>query len=180
MTTIHEIRALEAELDRRVAELLAAAEGAGQAAEAWLVMQSSWTGAATLELSPGGRAARPDTVRAVLVAIAAAFDRHAHAMQARGTDDTTAEDALWELRHRRLARLVDDSLAAYLRRVAPAPSIGALFANAAVPSGPAITGPIAPSVDTTRCRGCGSPRLGDAGSTTCPFCGTPFFAPEDP
>jgi ribosomal protein L37E len=61
-------------------------------------------------------------------------------------------------------------------------SLASIFANATAPTpgGTRITGPLGPGVDTRTCRRCGSPRVDDPRATTCSFCGTPYFAPEDP
>lgn len=67
-------------------------------------------------------------------------------------------------------------------RPAKPPSLASIFANATAPTpaGSRAPDPAGRGVDTRTCRRCGSPRVDDARATKCSFCGTPFFAPEDP
>lgn len=61
------------------------------------------------------------------------------------------------------------------------PSVASIFANATAraPGGFRGPDPAGRDVQTRACSRCGSPRVGDAHATACPFCKAPYFDPED-
>jgi hypothetical protein len=186
MTLAQQMQNIRAELERRVAEIQHAAPTAGQPGSPWPELHRRWTSSPTTNLCRSGTGARPDDVREVLQAVVRHFEPQVEALRSRmasqsfeGADEL--DDALWALRHRRLARLVDDELRAYTARVAPPIGLDALFANAASSAASRRAAnpiPETPSVQTLVCGGCGSPRFDADLRGACPACGRPFFAPS--
>jgi hypothetical protein len=119
-----------------------------------------------------GEHANPAEVRAVLRGLVARFEHRLSLLERREADD----DALWTFRHRRLANVADEELAAYIKLVAPPPTIADVFARAAQPPIAPIALPTKGSHELRRCATCGAPRLAEAMYGDCSYCGQPLFS----
>ncbi len=86
------------------------------------------------------------------------------------------DDAIWTFRHRRLASLVTDELAAYIKLAAPRPSVASAFAKTPRPAAEPISAEA--QVELHRCKTCGAPRQADGLYGNCLYCGRPFFNPR--
>ena len=173
---------LRAQFERCVSDLLSCAASAAAPGSRWSEALCAWTSARQVHLSTTGSAARPDAVRAVLLAVAQSYRPYVERLEAELAATPSSpeglEDALWEFRMRRLDQLVDDELPKYIERIAPEPSLGSIFGQAAARSqqGDALAAAHeSPLVQTIACRGCGAPRDAQNLYGRCSRCGTPFF-----
>lgn len=153
MNAAAELQALERALDANVAELMRLAESR----------------------------TNPAKVRELLFALQRQYEAGLQAFERtlspRARDEL--DDAIWTFRHRRLATLVTDEVAAYIKLAAPRPAVGSAFAKAvATPRAQ----PPEPSTEQQRelhrCKTCGAPRQADGLYGNCVYCGRPFFNPR--
>jgi hypothetical protein len=165
---------LPTELEEWLSHILAAARAARTRPEAWAAVRATWVPGAPGTGTYSGDAAHPADLREVLLAVQAEY-------AARLPPSPDEDEAMWEFRHRRLVDFVRDELDRYIEQVAPRPSVGAVFAQAAAQSAqsaahrePPRSGP---AVSVRTCRNCGAPRQMESLYGTCRFCGAPFFPP---
>jgi hypothetical protein len=178
MSTRADLERLEHELAGclRDVALLARSAGSGTAAE-WAALVEAMCGPQR-PLPRTGDAANPAEVRAVLLGVRTRFELRLRVLERAGDrDDDAFDDALWTFRHRRL-EFVEPELAAYIKLVAPRPSVAAAFGRAAS----AASAPVRPApanVQLHRCKTCGAPRRADGVYGDCRYCGNPLFKEID-
>lgn len=168
------------EFDACIAEVIEIATIAGATdGAAWGCIVKATTGEPPDILVTSSGAANPAQVRKVLLGVQAAYEQRLHDIEHmvrayRPADEVV--DAIWEFRHRRLDRFVAEEVAAYIKVVAPRPSVGSVFAKAAkrAPNKPPTAMPTSSS-QLYRCKTCSAPRLRDHLYGNCVYCGHPFF-----
>jgi hypothetical protein len=184
MTTasiVVEFDKLRAELDAVLAEVHGVARTATTTTTiAWGAIVQAMTGEPTAGLPPAGEAANPAEVRSVLLAVCRRYEQRLvpieRAIKAHDVGDEL-EDAVWNFRHRRLDRLVNEEVETYIKTVTPKPSVASVFAKAANVA--RASAPVALATNARaqlhRCVTCGAPRLGESLYGNCLYCGHPFF-----
>src|SRR4051812_31989423 len=119
---------LERELDQCLVDLFELARAAD---DEWRWLVEALGGSQPLPLANG--AANPAEVRAVLMAVRGLYERRLQVVERDvARDDEPLVDAIWTFRHRRLAYFVEEHVAAYIKLVAPRPSIASAFGRATV------------------------------------------------
>jgi len=172
--------ALERELDACLAEVMRLARSAATATrDEWRALVESLTGS-RVALPAASDGANPAEVRAVLLAVQALYEKRLSSLERVVLRDASDEvsDAVWTFRNRRLASLVADELAAYIKIAAPRPSITSLFANATRSVSVSVPAPIEAQVQIHRCTTCGAPRRADGLYGNCLYCGRALFNPR--
>jgi hypothetical protein len=174
------LHALEQDLATCLAEVMRIARSAATITRAdWQALVEGLTGSPAV-LPPATDGANPAEVRAVLLAVQALFDARLVSVERvvlPGASDEVS-DAFWTFRHRRLASLVADELAAYIKIAAPRPSVASVFASAA--RSVAVSAPVRVESERElhRCKTCGAPRHADGLYGNCLYCGRALFNPR--
>jgi hypothetical protein len=175
-----ELHMLQRELGACLGEVMHLARSAATTTGAeWRVLVEGLTGDRE-PLPPTATGANPAEVRAVLLAVQTLYETRLSAVERRVLRDASDEvsDAIWTFRHRRLASLVTDELAAYIKIAAPRPSISSLFANAARTASTSGPARVESQLQLHRCTTCGAPRRADGLYGKCLYCGRALFNPH--
>ena len=175
--TAAELLALQRELDACLAEVMRLARSAASTTSAeWRALVEGLTGI-VVALPPTRDGANPAEVRAVLIAVQALYEARLRMLERDSSRELTdaESDAIWTFRHRRLAALVADELAAYIKIAAPRPSIASAFAAAARPTTIGVAVQVASRAQLHRCPSCGAPRHTDGLYGNCLYCGRALF-----
>jgi hypothetical protein len=178
MSTRVDLERLERELAECLRDVVELARSARvQTSAEWTALVEAMCGPQRA-LPFTGDAANPAEVRAVLLGVRTRFELRLRAIE-RGSDrdDDAFDDVLWTFRHRRL-EFVEPELAAYIKLVAPRPSVAAAFGRAAAAvSAPVVAAPARSQLH--RCKTCGAPRRADGVYGDCRYCGNPLFQEID-
>lgn len=180
MTGAAALHALEGDLTACLGEVMRIARSAATITRAdWHALVEGLTGSPAV-LPPASDGANPAEVRAVLLAVQALYDARLAAVERAVLPDASDEvsDALWTFRHRRLASLVADELAAYIKIAAPRPSVASVFANAARSASAIAPARVESQRELLRCKTCGAPRQADGLYGNCLYCGRALFNPR--
>ena len=175
-----ELHTLQRDLAACLGEVMLLARSAATTTGAeWRALVEGLTGM-EVALPPTRDGANPAEVRAVLIAVHALYERRLASVEhviLRGASEELS-DAVWTFRHRRLASLVADELAAYIKIAAPRPSISSVFATAANRVSVSAPPRVQSQLQMHRCSTCGAPRQADGLYGKCLYCGSALFNPR--